>query len=156
MIHVKTADEMAKAVLQETDKADLLIMAAAVADYRPAKPSTEKIKKDRGGLNSIELETTPDILKEVTSRKKKKASGPGLTVGFAAETDDILKNAQKKMEDKDLDLIIANDVSGQDAGIGADQNQVTVIWKDGKKQEYPQMDKFLLSEILIEEIARLM
>lgn len=156
LINVQSAEDMAGAVLQETEKADLLIMAAAVADYRPGKPSDKKIKKDQGGLKSIDLETTPDILKEVASRKKKEGCGPGLTVGFAAETDDILKNAQKKMQDKELDLIIANDVSRADTGIAADDNQVTVIWKDGKNQEIPQMDKVQLSELLIEEIIKIM
>jgi len=156
MIDVQTAGELADATLRETENADLLIMAAAVADYRPARISTEKVKKNQGGLSVIELETTPDILQEVAVRKKKAGSGPQLTVGFAAETEDLLENARVKLEEKGLDLIAANDVSRVDVGIGADQNQVTLIWKDGKSREIPLMDKTDLSEILIEECARLM
>jgi phosphopantothenoylcysteine decarboxylase/phosphopantothenate--cysteine ligase len=102
------------------------------------------------------LEPTPDILKKIAARKDKGKTGPGLAVGFAAETDDLVKNAQEKLKNKNLDMIIANDISREDAGIGVDQNQVTVIWKDGKSQDYPLMDKTDLSEKLIEECARLM
>jgi len=156
LINVQTADEMTESVLRETEKADLLIMAAAVADFRPEKTSNKKVKKDKGGLKVVKLVTTPDILKEVALRKKKSDCGPKVTVGFAAETEDLLNNAQKKMGEKELDLIIANDVSRPEAGIGADHNQVTIIWNDGREKEYPLMDKDQLSEILIEELARLM
>jgi phosphopantothenoylcysteine decarboxylase/phosphopantothenate--cysteine ligase len=156
MIEIQTAVELAEATLRETEKADLLIMAAAVADYRPTRISIQKVKKTKAGLSAIELETTPDILQKVAERKKKSGSGPQLTVGFAAETENLLENARIKLEEKGLDLIAANDVSKVDAGIGADQNQITLIWKDGNSREVPLMDKSDLSAILIEECARLM
>lgn len=156
LVEIQTAKELTEATLRETEKADLLIMAAAVADYRPARVSNKKVKKNLGGLSAIELETTPDILQEVAERKKKAGSGPKLTVGFAAETENLLENARVKLEEKGLDLIAANDISMENAGIGADQNQITLIWKDGKSREIPLMDKTDLSEILIKECARLM
>jgi phosphopantothenoylcysteine decarboxylase/phosphopantothenate--cysteine ligase len=156
LIQIQTADEMAQATLRKTEKADLLIMAAAVADYRPVRVPRKKIKKDQGGLSVIELENTPDILQLLRARKIKEGIGPKLTVGFAAETENLLENARAKMESKDLDLIIANDISSQDSGIGADRNQVTLIWKDGSTRDYPLMDKSHLSEILIDHCADLM
>lgn len=156
LIVVQTADQMAQATIREIEKADLLIMAAAVADYRPAQIMDQKIKKDLGGMKSIELEETTDILQEIALLKKQRISRPMLTVGFAAETDNLVANARKKLQEKDLDLIIANDVSRPDSGIGVDQNQVTLIWKDGSTKDYPLQDKSILSENLIEECLKLM
>ena len=156
MIMIQTAEQLAETTLKETEKADLLIMAAAVADYRPARFSSQKMKKNQGGISAIELETTPDILKEVAERKKKAGVGPGLTVGFAAETENLLENAREKLEEKELDLIAANDISREDAGIGVDRNEAILIWKDGRTRNIPLMDKTEFSEILIEECARLM
>ncbi len=156
LIVVQTADQMAQATIREIEKADLLIMAAAVADYRPAQIMDQKIKKDLGGMKSIELEETTDILREIALLKKQRISRPLLTVGFAAETDNLVANARKKLQEKDLDLIIANDVSRPDSGIGVDQNQVTLIWKDGRTKDYPLQDKSILSENLIEECLKLM
>ncbi len=156
VIMIQTAEQLSKATLRETEEADLLIMAAAVADYKPAKVSPQKMKKNRGGLSDLKLENTPDILNEVAERKKKSGLGPGVTVGFAAETENLLENAREKLVGKDLDLIAANDISRADSGIGADQNEATLIWKDGRTREIPLMDKELLAEILIEECARLM
>jgi phosphopantothenoylcysteine decarboxylase/phosphopantothenate--cysteine ligase len=156
LINVQSAGEMADTVLQEVQNANVLIMAAAVADYRPNNKSKNKLKKDQGELSQLDLVTTPDILKEVAIQKKENQSGPELSIGFAAETEELLKNAQKKLHEKELDLIIANDISKSDIGIGADQNQVVLVWQDGKSREIPQMDKEPLSDILIEEIAKLM
>jgi phosphopantothenoylcysteine decarboxylase/phosphopantothenate--cysteine ligase len=156
VIPVKTASEMAEAVFSESDDADILIMAAAVADYKPALEAKSKIKKDQGGLDVIQLERTADILKEVASRKVKKNAGPTVVIGFAAETENLLDNAKSKLEEKDLDLIAANDVSQADRGIGSDKNQVTLIWKDGKTRDLPLMDKTDLSDELIQEAAKLL
>jgi len=156
LIKVTTADEMASAVLTETEKTDLLIMAAAVADFRPDRVNTEKIKKEQGGLKDLKLEPTLDILLEVLKRKLKSGSGPVVTIGFAAETEKLLKNAKDKLEKKGLDLIAVNDVSRKDAGIGSDHNQVTLIWKDGKTKELPLMDKFELAEEIIGEAVILL
>jgi len=154
-VQVKTAEEMAERVIAESRDADLLIMAAAVADYRPSKIAKSKIKKDDGGLDVIELERTVDILKEIARLRKKEKTGPKVVVGFAAETGNLLKNAKSKLESKNLDLIVANDVSRDDRGIGSDKNQAILIWKDGREKEMPVMDKTDLADELVKEAASL-
>ncbi len=156
LLPVKTASEMAEAVLSESNNADLLIMAAAVADYKPTREAENKIKKDEGGLDVIQLEKTVDILKEVANIKAKKKVGPSVVIGFAAETENLLENAKSKLENKNLDLIAANDVSRDDRGIGSDKNQVTLIWKDGRTRELPVMDKTDISDELVQEAAKLL
>ena len=152
---VATADQMSEAVLKETKDADLLIMAAAVADYKPAQQSSRKIKKDKGGLSVINLKTTPDILGEIARRRNTSGFSLKVVIGFAAETEKLQENAKSKLEDKKLDLIVANDVSREDSGFGNDQNQVTLIWKDGRIQEFPLMEKTQVSDIIIQEAAKL-
>lgn len=156
LIPVKTANEMAEAVFSESSDADLLIMAAAVADYKPTRNAEHKIKKDQGGLDVIHLERTVDILKKVASIREKKKIGPAVVIGFAAETENLLENAKSKLEIKKLDLIAANDVSRQDRGIGSDKNQVILIWKDGQTRELPVMEKSDISDELIQEAAKLL
>jgi phosphopantothenoylcysteine decarboxylase/phosphopantothenate--cysteine ligase len=143
-------------VLKESDNADLLIMAAAVADYQPDTKSDRKIKKSQGGLSSIKLLETKDILKEVAKWKKSKGKGPSLTVGFAAETENLLENAQSKMKEKALDLIAVNDVSRKDAGFEVDKNQVTLIWKGGETRELPLMEKTNVADEIIQESIKLL
>ena len=154
LVEVNSADEMAEAVLNETDKADLLIMASAVADFQPDQKSNRKIKKSEGGLSEINLKETRDILKEVA--KKKKGSGPTVTIGFAAETEKMLERAQSKLEEKALDLIAVNDISRTDVGFAVDQNQVTLIWKDGNIKELPVMDKADVAYQIIQEAIKLL
>ena len=156
LVPVKTASEMAEAVLSESNDADLLIMAAAVADYKPNREADNKIKKDQDGLDVIPLERTVDILKEVANIKAKKKIGPDVVIGFAAETENLLENAKSKLENKNLDLIAANDVSRDDRGIGSDKNQVILIWKDGRTRELPVMDKTDISDLLVLEAAKLL
>lgn len=156
LVPVRTASEMAEAVLAETEQADLLIMAAAVADFRPAVQAERKIKKERGGTPDLALERTEDILQMVARRKKEQGIGPGITIGFAAETEDLLANARAKLEAKGLDLIAANDVSREDAGIGADLNQVVLLWKDGRTRELELMPKSGVARVLVEEAAALL
>jgi len=156
VVQIRTASEMSKAVITDTTNADMLIMAAAVADYKPAREAENKIKKNQGGLNAIQLERTEDILKEVASRKAKQKEGPSIVIGFAAETENLLENAKTKLEEKDLDLIAANDVSKSDRGIGSDKNQITLLWKDGKARDLPLMDKTDLADELILEAAKLL
>ena len=153
LVSVTTAEEMKNAVLDACEVADLLVMTAAVADYRPRNMADDKIKKDKGGLTEIQLDETTDILGEVAKIRKKKDSSPKVVIGFAAETENLLKNAEKKLKSKGLDLIAANDVSREDSGIGADQNQVTLIWKDGKTKELPLMAKSSVADELIEAAA---
>ena len=155
-VQVTTAAEMAEAVLKEADGADVLIMVAAVADYRPTKPVDQKIKKDQKGLQTLKLEQTEDILLHVAARKKETGKGPGIVVGFAAETENLLENAQEKLKKKGLDLIAANHISGQDAGIGADHNQVLLIWPDGRTKDLGLLLKSEIAAALIKEVADLL
>ena len=155
LLEVSTAEEMREGVINEIEKADALIMAAAVADYRPAQISKRKIKKDQGGLAAIELEETTDILNEVVKRKKSPRVGPQVTIGFAAETENLKENAKLKLDKKSLDLIAANDVSREGSGFGADTNQVTLVWKNGQVEELPLMEKAEVSDIIIQETAKL-
>jgi phosphopantothenoylcysteine decarboxylase / phosphopantothenate---cysteine ligase len=156
LIPVTTANEMAEVVFAESKGADLLIMAAAVADYKPTQKADHKIKKDQGGLNVIHLEKTVDILKEVATRRDKNKTGPTVVIGFAAETENLFENAKSKLEEKKLDLIAANDVSREDCGIGSDKNQVILIWKDGQTKELPVMEKSAIADELIQEAAKLL
>ena len=153
LISVNSAEEMAGAVLRETKAADLLIMAAAVADYRPARTAAEKIKKAQGGLETLEMERTVDILNRVISRKHQAGTGPGFVVGFAAETENLLENACTKLEAKGMDLIAANDVSEKGAGIGADKNRVHLIWPGGSSKDLGLQSKAEIAAALIQEIA---
>src|SRR6185436_14064226 len=114
VVHVQTAKQMLEAVLNESAGCDALIMAAAVADFRPKKAAKDKIKKE-GGVPQIELEATEDILKAVSgSGVERNGQRPRLVVGFAAESQDLLQNATVKLQSKNLDLIAANDISAQD------------------------------------------
>jgi len=155
VVKVTKAEELAEAVYQESSNADILIMAAAVADYQPDQESDQKIKKAKGGLSTLKLKTTPDILNEVAKRKTKN-SGPKIIVGFAAETEDLIKNAKSKLTDKQLDIIAVNDVSRSDSGFSVENNQVTLIWKDGQSKEYPLMSKADVAQDIIEEAAKLL
>ncbi len=139
LLPVNTALEMHDAVLAASVDADVLIMAAAVADFRPAEVSDQKIKKGVG-VPTVTLVRNPDILAAVAERKQ--TSGhPLVTVGFAAETEDLLANAQSKLERKGLDLIAANDVSAVDAGFGVETNRVTLLHRDGGQETLPLMGK---------------
>jgi phosphopantothenoylcysteine decarboxylase/phosphopantothenate--cysteine ligase len=153
-VEVRTAQEMLEAVLSAVPGAAALIMAAAVADFRPLVASAEKIKKD-GGIPEIRLENTPDILKSVTELKEK-SGFPKLAVGFAAESQQVLVNAQKKLQAKRLDLIAANDISAQDAGFGADTNQVTLLYPDGKVEALPLMSKEDVADLLMGRVCELL
>jgi phosphopantothenoylcysteine decarboxylase/phosphopantothenate--cysteine ligase len=151
---VRTAEEMRTAVLDEADSADALIMAAAVADFRPADPAAGKTKKD-AAPDSIRLERTPDILKEIGKAKGKNGL-PAVLVGFAAETENLEKNAQKKLKAKQLDLIVANEVGRPGTGFESDTNRVTIISADGAAQNLPEMDKYLVAEAVIERVIGLL
>jgi len=148
-IAVRTAVEMHQAVLTHAAGADALLMAAAVADYRPAFVAPEKMKKTPGNL-TLELERTPDILASVAEMG---TTRPRLVVGFAAETEQVLANAQSKLARKKLDMIVANDVSATDSGFGVDTNRVTLLTLDGKQQELPLMSKDEVAERIIAAIA---
>jgi phosphopantothenoylcysteine decarboxylase/phosphopantothenate--cysteine ligase len=153
-IHVETAKQMLDAVLGESAQSDALIMAAAVADFRPKKMAKDKIKKD-GGIPQIELEATEDILKMVSDNGSGK-NRPRLVAGFAAESRDLLENATVKLKSKGLDLIAANDISASDAGFASETNRVTLLFADGRKEALPLMSKSEVAETIMEWVASLL
>jgi phosphopantothenoylcysteine decarboxylase/phosphopantothenate--cysteine ligase len=142
-----TVEEMSRAVSEKLPTADVLIMAAAPADFRPVKEAQDKIKKGRRAPK-IELEQTEDILKSTISKRKKKT----LIVGFALETSDGISNAREKLESKDLDLVVLNDANEPGAGFGVDTNRVTVIGRNGKQEELDLMSKTDLAEVLLDRV----
>lgn len=150
-VDVQTAAEMKAAVLSAVKNADILVMAAAVADFRPAAPAGEKIKKEQG-IPAISLEKTDDILAAVAETKI--TSGyPLVTVGFAAESSRLLENAARKLRTKRLDLIVANDISAADAGFGSQENRVTLLGPDGAQEQLPLMSKTSVAEIVLAHAA---
>lgn len=153
-IDVVTAQEMLDAVLVESKPADALVMAAAVADFRPAAPAAQKIKKG-GGVPEIRLENTADILSKV-AQLKSKSGFPRLIVGFAAESQDLLTNASAKMKSKKLDLMVANDISAKDAGFGVDTNRVTLLFSDGRAEPLPLMSKDDVAATVMQRIVDLL
>jgi phosphopantothenoylcysteine decarboxylase/phosphopantothenate--cysteine ligase len=146
VIPVKTTLEMQKAVAKAVTKADALIMAAAVTDYQPKATAKAKIKKDKPDLK-LELVRTPDILAEV--------KGNFIRVGFAAESDDIVANAKKKLAGKKLDMIVANDITASDSGFGVDTNKVTIIDKKGKVEKLPLMSKREVADKILDGVVGL-
>lgn len=153
-VDVNTAEEMKLAVLEAARNADVLLMAAAVADFRPADPSAHKIKKG-DGVPQIRLVNTPDILAEVADLKSQTGS-PRVTVGFAAESKDLLENARAKLHAKRLDLIIANDISASDAGFATDENRVSLLDADGGVESLPLMSKAEVAVHVLERVVSLL
>lgn len=151
VIHVETAKQMLEAVLAESADADALIMAAAVADFRPKLSAPSKIKK-RDGIPQVELEATEDVLEAVAAQRSKKKR-PKVMVGFAAESRDLLSNASEKLKSKKLDMIAANDISASDAGFGVETNRVTLLFADGTQEALPLMSKTEVAETIIERIV---
>lgn len=145
-IQVSTAQEMCDAVMSDVEEADIFISTAAVADYRPDKQSTKKIKRDGQNL-ALDLVPSVDILRKVA-----KSPCRPFTVGFAAETDNIERNARDKLITKSLDMIAANDVGGTDVGFNTDENELLVIWKDGE-QNLPRAPKTRIARALIDLIT---
>ena len=151
IIRANSADEMHVAVMQHLAEASIFIGAAAVADYRPVKRSPAKIKKTESSL-SLELERTPDILRDVASAKQEGL----LVIGFAAETENVLKNAREKLSAKNLDAIVANDVSQDGVGFDSVTNEVTIISRDRNAPIHvPLMAKTNVADIILDEIVRL-
>ncbi len=153
-IDVRAAASMEKAVLAEISDAHGLIMAAAVADFRPSQAAAQKIKKD-SSFDKIKLERTEDILTDV-ARAKAKSGFPQVTIGFAAETEDLEKNARRKLAAKHLDLIVANDVSLPGSGFESDTNYVTIFSVDGTAQCLPQTEKSVIAETVIHWLISLL
>lgn len=150
-IQVASAQEMYQVVMEQADKADLVIKAAAVADFRPVARGEQKVKKGASGAMAIELQRNPDILAALGENK-----GSRVLVGFAAETEDLLKHAREKLTKKNLDMIVANDVTQAGAGFDGDTNIVRFLSADGAVEELPQMSKQAVAEALLDRVAALL
>lgn len=148
-INVVSAVEMRNAVMENIAGSTIIIKAAAVADYRPARASSSKIKKKKG-LLSIDLERNPDIIGEVG-----KSKGDRILVGFAMETENLVENARGKLVAKNMDLIVANDLSRADAGFQADTNLVKIIDRQGKVEELPLMEKTEVANRILDRALKL-
>jgi phosphopantothenoylcysteine decarboxylase/phosphopantothenate--cysteine ligase len=146
VVKVNTAQEMHQAVEKVATRADALVMAAAVADYRPAKAAKDKIKKGEVGL-TLKLEPTLDILSSV--------KGNFIKIGFAAESSNLMENAEQKLKQKGLDLIVANDITASDSGFGTDTNRVTIIDRKSKVDSLPLMPKREVADKVLDRIAEL-
>lgn len=147
---VETTGEMLAACLEAYDKADIVIKAAAVADYRPHDVAAQKIKKKTDDALTVVMDKNPDILKELGARKKQQ-----ILVGFAAETQNLLENAREKIVKKNLDMIVANDVTAAGAGFNADTNIVKFLFPDGRVCSLEQMPKTAVAEKLLDTVLEI-
>jgi phosphopantothenoylcysteine decarboxylase / phosphopantothenate---cysteine ligase len=149
---IKTAEDMKRAVFDHLPGCDIIIKAAAVSDYRPRETALQKIKKGADSL-SLELVKNPDILAQLGAKKK---NAPCILVGFAAETESLLLNAKEKLGAKNLDMIVANDVSRMDAGFEADTNLVKIIYRDGTMEDSSLMSKDEVADLVLDRAKALL
>jgi len=145
-VNVRSSNEMKKSVEKELKNNDILIMASAVADYKPAKTESKKLKKEQK-LSELKLFPTEDILASIKKDKK-------IVVGFALETDNELTNAKKKLKEKDLDLMILNSLKDKKSGFEFDTNKITILKKTGKTIKLPLMSKFQTANKILDEILK--
>lgn len=150
LVKIESAKDMYEAVLKNLDENDVVIKSAAVADYKPKNYSNKKIKKSDDDL-VIELDRNKDIAQEIGKIKNNK-----ILVGFAAETNDLIENASLKIKKKNLDFIVANDLTKEGAGFGVDTNIVKIIDKEGNITEYPKMKKEEVANIILDKIKELL
>ena len=152
-VKVKSAISMQNAVNEEFEDADYIIMAAAVADYRVKNPSEQKIKKTGKDDETLTLELVknPDILKELV--QKKGTNSKPVIIGFCAESENLLENAQKKLKNKGCDYLVANDISKKDIGFYADYNEVTIFSKDGRKTQLEKAPKIVIAKQILDWIV---
>jgi phosphopantothenoylcysteine decarboxylase/phosphopantothenate--cysteine ligase len=148
-ISVRSAEEMHRAVLAHLSPATIVVMAAAVADYRPIHSRDEKIKRGAGRL-TLELEATPDILADISG-----ICGARTLVGFAAETGNVAENARRKLASKSVDMIVANDVTAEGAGFDVDTNLVTLYLRDGSEKSLPQMPKLDVANFILDAVIEI-
>ncbi|MBR1645521.1 MAG: bifunctional phosphopantothenoylcysteine decarboxylase/phosphopantothenate--cysteine ligase CoaBC [Selenomonadaceae bacterium] len=148
VIRVESATQMREEVLKIFDSVDAVIMSAAVADFRVKNPAAQKIKKS--DEMTLELVKNPDILRELGTLKQNQ-----ILIGFAAETQNVLEYAKKKLAEKNLDFIVANDVTAEGAGFSVPTNIASIIWRDGTVESFPKMKKSALAEKIIERVANL-
>lgn len=153
LINVTSARQMYDVVIEHYDSVDIAVMAAAVSDYRPGKPSEQKMKKG-GAVWNLELVPNPDILKTL-GQKKKKAKRP-LLVGFAAESSQHVEEGRRKLQEKNLDLIVINDIIGKDTGFGADTNQVWFIDRDYQLETLPLLTKEECADMIWDKVVKLL
>jgi phosphopantothenoylcysteine decarboxylase/phosphopantothenate--cysteine ligase len=148
-VSVVTSDQMHEAVQQHLPGCDVLVMCAAVADYKPARASPHKIKKGAAGL-ILELVPTRDILSSISPHDR-----DFLVVGFAAETNDLEENARKKLRDKNCDMVVGNDVSQPGTGMESDENEVAIFFRDGKIARIPRASKQKIARALVKIITNM-
>jgi phosphopantothenoylcysteine decarboxylase/phosphopantothenate--cysteine ligase len=149
-VSVRSAQEMLAAVQERFSQADALLMAAAVGDYRPVNCEIKKLKRGRSEPR-LELAPNPDILREMSRHKTRQ-----VMVGFAAETHDLESEARRKLEEKNLDFIVANDVTRKDAGFAVDTNQVIILSREGKPVHLPLLSKEEVAERVLDRVAELL
>ena len=150
VVSVETAAELARAVFSRSDGADVVVMAAAVADFRPKVAATEKLKK-RDGPPEIVLEPTEDVLSELARRRR----GGQTLVGFAAETGDAQKEGERKLAEKGVDLLVVNDVTRPGAGFSHETNAVTILGRDGSVTEVATAPKPTIADAILDAVAAL-
>ncbi len=150
ILRVESTEEMATAVRELLPRADVLIMAAAPSDFRPASVARSKIKKGRGAP-VVEFEETPDILRATRAGRRQGA----IVVGFALETDAAIENGRKKLRDKSLDLIVVNDATEAGAGFGVDTNRVTLLDREGGEEALPLLPKSAVADAILDRVERL-
>jgi phosphopantothenoylcysteine decarboxylase/phosphopantothenate--cysteine ligase len=148
VVQVRTALQMRDALLEVTAKADALIMAAAVADYRPESTAENKLKKRTAPHLTLKLIKNPDILSEV--------KGKLIKVGFAAESEDLINNATNKIKTKQLDLIVANDITATDSGFDVDTNKVVLIDRQGNREDLPLLPKIKVAHKILDKVGELL
>jgi phosphopantothenoylcysteine decarboxylase/phosphopantothenate--cysteine ligase len=150
-LRVETAEEMAKALVTNFRWATVVVMAAAVADFCVKQPATRKLKKSAGAWRALELAPTEDILRTLARQRTRQ-----LFVGFAAETDSVLAHARQKLLEKELDLIVANDVTQEGAGFGSDTNAATLLDRDGRTTRLNMMPKRELADRILDALQPLL
>jgi len=148
-VSVRSSEQMHRAVVEHFSRATALIMAAAVADYRPVAPQSKKMKR-QGGRLDLQLESTPDILADVARGK-----GERLLIGFAAETENVAEHARAKLQSKQADLIVANDVTAEGAGFDHDTNIITLYFRHGSEKAYARMSKIDAAHRILDQFVRL-
>jgi phosphopantothenoylcysteine decarboxylase/phosphopantothenate--cysteine ligase len=148
--HVESTADMARAVDELAPDADVIIMAAAPSDFRPARPADSKIKKGMSAP-ALEFENTADILRSTVARRRRGA----VVVGFALETNDAVDNGRRKLRDKDLDLIVVNDATEAGAGFGVETNRVTLLSREGPDEVLPLLLKAEVADVILDRVERI-
>ena len=147
LVSVVTAEEMYQALIARFESSTVLIMAAAVGDFRPRRVSTEKVKKHEWTGQPLEMERTTDILAALSARRTQQ-----LLVGFAAETSDLIKNGQDKLKNKCLDMVVVNQIGGKDSAFGNETNEAILLTRDGQNVQLPRMYKRALADRILDEL----